>query len=53
MRKIQAMIKDAYYLVRQHKLYFLSPVLILLCALAILCFHFGPSIVVAFIYAGA
>ena len=52
MKKIIHIVSECRYLVRQHKLYFLTPLLLLLCVLAVLFFHFGPSVVVAFIYAG-
>jgi hypothetical protein len=52
MKKMILIFRECRTLVGKHKLYFLSPLLLLLCVLAVLFFHFGPSVVVAFIYAG-
>lgn len=52
MKKISYLIKETLFLVREHRLYFLAPILLLLAVLAILFFHLGPGIVIAFIYAG-
>lgn len=46
------MMKETLFLVREHKLYFLSPLLLLMCVLAILFFKMGPAIIMTFIYAG-
>ena len=50
--KIKLVVKEAFYLVKRHKLLFLLPFLILLAALTILVIELGPSVVVSFIYAG-
>ena len=52
MRKVKYLLKEAYYLVMEHKLFFLAPLLTLFCFIAICFFYFGPSVVVSFIYAG-
>ena len=52
MKKIKYLVKEMIYLIREHRLYFLSPILIFLCLIAILFFHFGPGIMISFIYAG-
>lgn len=52
MKKLKALLKETLYLIREHKLYFISPILVLLALLAILVFHFGAGVVLTFIYAG-
>jgi hypothetical protein len=52
MRKVLYMLGQTWQLIREHKLYFLMPLLLCLCALAVLVFHLGPAIVISFIYAG-
>lgn len=52
MKKLKALLNETFYLIREHKLYFLSPILILLALLAVLFFHFGPGVILTFIYAG-
>ena len=52
MRKLGFIMREVAILIREHKLYFLAPLVILLSALAVLFFHFGPSTFLVFIYAG-
>lgn len=52
MKKIWRILKEMLYLIRKHKLYFLSPLLIILVLLAFLAFYIGPSVIISFIYAG-
>jgi hypothetical protein len=52
MKKILYILKEMFYLIRQHKLYFFAPLLIILGILAILVFYIGPSVIISFIYAG-
>lgn len=55
MRKLlfmTRMMKEMWLLVREHKLYFLAPVLVMLVALSLLVYYVGPSVVITFIYAG-
>jgi hypothetical protein len=52
MRKLKHILKETLYLIREHKLYFISPLLIFLCILAITFFQLGQSILLAFIYSG-
>ncbi len=52
MRKIRYILRETWYLIRQHKLYFFAPMLIILGILAILVFYVGPSVIIAFMYAG-
>lgn len=51
-RKINFMLRELKYLVREHRLWFLAPTLLLLCLFSILFFKLGPGIIVTFIYAG-
>lgn len=52
MRKTLFILKECRELVRRHKLYFLMPLLFALAVLSFLVFQIGPSLIVAFIYAG-
>ncbi len=47
-----AMMKELLALVREHKLYFLSPLLLALGALTLLVDYVGPTVIITFIYAG-
>ena len=39
-------------MVREHKLYFMAPVLFVLVAVSALVYYVGPTVVITFIYAG-
>ncbi len=55
MRKlvyVSQMMRNMLLLVREHKLYFMAPVLITLVLLSMLVYYVGPSVVITFIYAG-
>jgi hypothetical protein len=52
MKKLLLIVKEAFYLVKRHKLMFLLPFLVLLALLAIFAIELGPAMVITFIYAG-
>ncbi|HOX22786.1 MAG TPA: DUF5989 family protein [Elusimicrobiales bacterium] len=52
MKKIAYLMKEAFYLVKKHKMYFLLPILLVLAVLAVLAYHLGPGLATVFIYAG-
>lgn len=52
MNKVLFILKEMFYLVRRHKLYFLCPIFIILALLAFLVYYIGPAVVISFIYAG-
>lgn len=52
MKKILYILKEMFYLIRSHKLYFICPILIILALLAFLVYYIGPAVIVSFIYAG-
>ena len=55
MRKlvfVMRMMQNMLMLVREHKLYFMAPVLITLVFLSMLVYYVGPTVVITFIYAG-
>jgi len=52
MKKIRYISREMFYLIKKHKLYFISPILIIFIVLAVLAFYIGPSIVISFFYAG-
>lgn len=51
-KRVVYIIKEMLFMIRQHKLYFLAPVLFILAVLAILVYTMGPTAIVAFLYAG-
>jgi len=52
MKKTILVLRELLYLIREHKYYFLAPILLIMGFIAFLFFHLGPSIVTGFIYAG-
>jgi len=40
------------YMIRQHKLFLIAPILIILALLAAVVYYIGPTVIVSFIYAG-
>jgi hypothetical protein len=52
MTKIGYILKESFYMIRKHKIYFLAPILIILAILALIVFYIGPSVIISFIYAG-
>ncbi len=50
--KIKGLFREMRHLIREHKLYFMAPLLISLILFAILFFKIGPGIVMTFVYAG-
>jgi len=52
MNKAAYFLKETFHLIREHKIYFLAPILIILLLLALIVFYVGPSVIVSFIYAG-
>jgi len=52
MTKIGYILKETFYMIKKYKIYFLAPILIILAFLALVVFYIGPSVIIAFIYAG-
>ena len=52
MNKVTYILKEMGYLIKQHKLAFLAPILIVLAILAFLVYYIGPAVITTFIYAG-
>lgn len=52
MKKIIYILKEMFQLIRKHKLYFLAPLALTIVLITILFIKFGPSVILAFIYAG-
>jgi hypothetical protein len=52
MTKIGYILKEAFYMIRKYKIYFLAPLLVVLAFLALIVFYIGPSAIISFIYAG-
>jgi hypothetical protein len=52
MTKIAYILKESFYMVRKHKVYYLAPLLVMLAILTLIVFYIGPSVVISFIYAG-
>ncbi len=49
---VKSMMQEMILLLREHKLYFLAPLLLTLVCLSILVYYVGPTVVLTFIYAG-
>ena len=52
MNKVGYIIRETFILIKKHRLYFLTPTLVVLALLAVLVYYVGPSIITTFIYAG-
>ena len=52
LRFMGAMMTEMLALVREHNLYFLSPLLLALVILTMLVYYVGPTVIITFIYAG-
>ena len=52
LSKIKHLFKETFCLVREHQLYFLAPLLLLLAILSFLFFHVDSGGIVSFIYGG-
>ncbi|MBU1863450.1 MAG: hypothetical protein KKH94_07315 [Candidatus Omnitrophica bacterium] len=50
--KLFYILKEMLYLIQQHKLYFLLPLLLILAFLAFITYYLGPAAITLFIYAG-
>lgn len=51
-KRLRSILRAFLVLVREHKLYFLAPTLVMLLAIAALYLHLGPALLISFIYAG-
>jgi len=52
MKKIFFIFKEMKFMIRKHKFYIITPILIILAILAFLIYYIGPAVIVSFIYAG-
>jgi hypothetical protein len=52
MKKIVYLFKEAAYLIKEHRFYFIAPLLIMIVILALLAYYAGPTVILSFIYAG-
>ena len=52
MNKVLYIFKELFYMIKQYKIYFLAPILIILALLAFLVYYIGPAAIISFIYAG-
>ncbi len=52
MDRIKLILKETFWLIRNHKLYFLTPILVVLALIALLIHTVGPAVMMAFLYAG-
>jgi hypothetical protein len=50
--KINLVFREIVSLIREHKFYFLAPILVALVLLAALFFKTGPGIMTTFVYSG-
>jgi hypothetical protein len=51
--KLFYIVKEMIYLIKNHKLWFIAPLLVMLALIAFLVYYIGPTLLVSFIYAGA
>jgi len=49
---VKHMMSEMMGLVREHKLYFMAPLLFALVSLSVLVYYVGPTVVITFIYGG-
>jgi hypothetical protein len=52
MKKILYILKEMFYMIKKEKLYFITPILVILALLAFLVYYIGPAAIISFIYAG-
>ena len=52
MKKILYIFKEMIYMIKQHKLFFLAPILIVLVLMAIFVYYITPTVMTVFLYAG-
>lgn len=52
MKKLALIVKEIFYMIRRHKIYFLAPIFIILAILAFFVWYVGPYVIVSLIYAG-
>jgi hypothetical protein len=52
MGRVWFIVKEMWHLVREHRLYVISPILLTLALLALVAFYIGPTVVLTFLYAG-
>jgi hypothetical protein len=52
MKKIKYIFSEMLILIKTHKLYFLTPLILTLALVTLLVVKFGSSVILAFIYAG-
>ena len=52
VKKLTYILMEMLSLISKHKLYFISPVLIVLAILALLVYYIGPTAIITFLYAG-
>lgn len=52
LRLVAAMFREILLLVREHRAWFLAPLLLSMAALSLLVYYVGPTVIITFIYAG-
>jgi len=52
MKKIIYIFKEMIFMIKQHKLFFLAPILIVIVMLALFVYYITPTVMSVFIYAG-
>jgi hypothetical protein len=52
MNKVYYILTEMLALIKEHRIYILAPILIMLGLLSILVYYVGPTVIVTFIYAG-
>ncbi|MBT4277570.1 hypothetical protein HOD96_02365 [Candidatus Falkowbacteria bacterium] len=52
MQKVIYILKELFGLIKAHKLYILTPILVMLALISFLVYYIGPTVIISFIYAG-
>jgi len=52
MEKVIYILKELWSMIRENKLYILTPIFIMLAFISFLVYYIGPTVIISFIYAG-
>lgn len=52
MKNLRYLFRELFALIKAHKLYVITPLIIALALISILVYQYGPAVVISFIYAG-
>jgi hypothetical protein len=52
MKNLRYLFRELFALVKAHKLYVITPLVIVLALISLLIYQYGPAVIISFIYAG-